>query len=60
MPATPASRLRARTQHRGRASVARELTCEFNILGYLIGQLASRATSRVVNGMSEVHLRFDH
>jgi xanthine permease XanP len=28
--------------------------------GYLIGRLASRVTSRVVNGMSEVRLIFDH
>jgi NCS2 family nucleobase:cation symporter-2 len=28
--------------------------------GYLIGRLASRVTSRVVNGMPEIRLRFDH
>jgi xanthine permease XanP len=28
--------------------------------GFLIGRLASRVTSRVVNGMEQVHLIFDH
>jgi NCS2 family nucleobase:cation symporter-2 len=35
-------------------------TAAARMAGYLIGRLASRVTSRVVNGMAEVHLRFDH
>lgn len=35
-------------------------TAAARMAGYLIGRLASRVTSRVVNGMSEIHLRFDH
>jgi xanthine permease XanP len=35
-------------------------TAGARMAGYLIGRLSSRVTSRVVNGMSEVHLRFDH
>jgi xanthine permease XanP len=35
-------------------------TAGARMAGYLIGRLASRVTSRMVNGMSEVHLRFDH
>jgi xanthine permease XanP len=35
-------------------------TAAARMAGYLIGRLASRVTSRVVNGMCVVHLRFDH
>ncbi|HEY1856598.1 uracil-xanthine permease family protein [Acidocella sp.] len=35
-------------------------TAAARMAGYLIGHLASRVTSRIVNGMPEVHLRFDH
>jgi NCS2 family nucleobase:cation symporter-2 len=35
-------------------------TAAARMAGYLIRRLASRVTSRVVNGTAEVHLRFDH
>ena len=35
-------------------------TAAARMAGYLIGRLATRVTSWVVNGMAEVHLRFDH
>jgi xanthine permease XanP len=35
-------------------------TAAARMAGYLIGRLASRVTSRVMNGLSEVHLMFDH
>jgi xanthine permease XanP len=35
-------------------------TAAARMAGYLIGRLASRVTSGVVNGMCVVHLRFDH